>query len=168
MISTLFPQFKCFRVPVTALCPNWVRHHPRPHGLGCWLWNCSVGREEMTTAVRTLETWRIKMRSEMWLSVDSRFFFFFESGDIRTSYIQEQRYFTYTPRFCAKKSDTHCCPLGSVFVMCKHLRPPFLDTPQWQQVFTFLWADLLINKFHLSLRPQSEIVLRVLQDSFPL
>ena len=29
----------------------------------------------MTTVVRTLETWRIKMRSEMWLSVDSRYCF---------------------------------------------------------------------------------------------
>lgn len=37
MIPAFFPQFKCFRVPVTSVCCNWVRHHPRPHRLGCWL-----------------------------------------------------------------------------------------------------------------------------------
>ena len=76
----------------------------------------------MTTVARTLEMWRMKMRSKMWHQI----FFFFESGDIRTSYIQEQRYFTYPPRLCTKKSDTHCCFLSEVSVMCRHLQPCFL------------------------------------------
>lgn len=162
MIPAFFPQFKCFRVPVTSVCCNWVRHHPRPHRLGCWL--LIVQRAEKRWQ-QWSEPWKWEELKWGLKCVDisnqltADFFFFFGSGDIRTCYIQEQRYFTHRPRLCAEKSDTHRCFLLGVSLPCANT---------YDHIFLillsdiFLWVDLLINKFHLSLRPQSEVVLGVL------
>lgn len=151
----LHSSFKCFNMPVTAPGCSWVRDHPRPHRLGYLVQTLLSEQRKDDNSGQNPGHVQNQMKCDSKLTVDV----FLEVETLGLLHPSDYVLGNKGTLEALYLEEWHCCFLLGVSLSCATPTATFSWYSSVAASLYSLRVDLLIDKFHLSPGPQSEVVL---------